>query len=89
VFIQYKINKMEKFLLKSKQVNINEFEIDVILYPEHYYLEDKIAVSLSFNSKVDINSQITDAITLYTPILFEKIQEMENIPQYIKDNIEL
>lgn len=80
---------MEKFILQSKQVILDDNQINLILFPDHTYLCDKISVADIINSKLDINSQITDSVTMYTPILFEKIQEMENIPQYVKDNIEL
>lgn len=80
---------MEKFILKSKQIILDDSQINVILYPDHSYLFDKIEVGEVISTKLDINSQITDMVTLYTPILFDRIQEMENIPQNIKDNIEL
>ena len=80
---------MEKFILKSKQVILDDSQINLILYPDHSYLFDKIEVAEVISSKIDVDTQIADMIVLYTPILFEKIQEMENIPQYVKDNIEL
>jgi hypothetical protein len=80
---------MEKFILKSKQVILDDSQINLILYPDHSYLFDKIEVAEIISSKINVDSQIADMIVLYTPILFEKIQGMENIPQYVKDNIEL
>lgn len=80
---------MEKFILKSKQVILDDSQINLIISPDHSYLFDKIEVAEIISSKINVDSQIADMIVLYTPILFEKIQEMENIPQYVKDNIEL
>lgn len=80
---------MEKFILTSKMNVLNDEQINVCLFPEHYYLNDKIETCFVISSRLDVNSQITDAITLFTPILFQQVQEMENIPQYIKENIEL
>lgn len=80
---------MEKFILKSTQGHIDENEMNIMLHPDHLYLNDKICVSVVVDLRNDVNSQITDAITQYKPILFQQIQEMDNIPQYVKDNIEL
>lgn len=80
---------MEKFILQSKQVILDDSQINILLFPNHSYLFDKIEVGEVINSKLDVISQINDLITLHTPLMFAKIQEMENIPQFVKDNIEL
>lgn len=80
---------MEKFIIKSKQIILDDEQINIILYPDHFYLFDKIEVGEVISSKLDIPSQINDLISLHTPLMFEKVQEMENIPQFIKDQIEL
>lgn len=80
---------MEKFILKSKLLTFDDSNMKVRLFPDHYYLFDKIEISSYINSNQDVNLQITDLINFYTVILFEKIQEMGNIPQEIKNNIEL
>jgi len=80
---------MEKFILQSKQIILDDNQINLILFPDHYYLSDKIEVGEVISSKLDIESQVIDMIALYTPILFQQIQEMENIPQNIKNSIEL
>lgn len=80
---------MEKFLLKSKQIILDDSQINIVLFPDHSYLFDKIEVGEVINSKLDVNSQINDLIVVHTPLMFERIQEMENIPQFVKDNIEL
>lgn len=80
---------MEKFILKSRLIIFEDSTMEVRLFPDHYYLYDKIEVSHHIDSKQEVNSQITDLIAFYTPILFEQILETENIPQFIKDNIEL
>lgn len=80
---------MEKFILKSKQIVINEEQLNVILSPDHYYLFDKIEASEVISSKVDIQVQIDELILILKPLMFATIQEDENIPQFIKDNIEL
>ena len=80
---------MEKFILKSKQIILDENQINVVLSPDHFYLFDKIEVSEVISSKIDVQVQIDELILIQTPLLFATIQEDENIPQYIKDNIEL
>lgn len=80
---------MEKFILNSKQNILDDNQINVILFPDHSYLSDKIEVGEVINSKLDIQIQIDELILIHKPLMFERIQEMENIPQYVKDNIEL
>lgn len=80
---------MEKFILTSKINVLNDEQINVCLFPEHYYLNDKIETCFVISTKQDVNSQITDAITTFTPIMFQQIQEMDSVPQFVKDNIEL
>lgn len=80
---------MEKFILKSRIVVLDDSQVNIILYPDHSYLFDKVEVGEVTNVRSDMDSQIADLIIFYTPILFNLVQEMENIPQYIKDNIEL
>ena len=80
---------MEKFTLQSKQIVGDDSTINVVLFPNHYYLNDKIAVNIVLDNKMDIQSQIDEAILEYTEILFNQVQEMENIPDFIKQNIEL
>lgn len=80
---------METFTLTSEQKIINDNEVHLCLYPTNTYLSDKIEHCQLLDSNLDINTQIADLITLYTPLLFYKVLEMENIPQSIKDNIQL
>lgn len=80
---------MEIFTLTAEQKIINDNLIHLCLYPNHTYLFDKIENCQLLDSNLDINTQISDLITLYTQLLFYKVLEMENIPQNIKDNIQL
>lgn len=80
---------MEKFILKSKQNILDDSQINLVLFPDHTYLFDKIEVSEVISSKLDIQIQIDELILIHKPLMFERIQEMENVPQFIKDNIEL
>lgn len=80
---------MEIFTLTSEQKIINDVEVHLCLYPSNTYLFDKIEHCQLLDINLDINTQISDLINLYTPLLFYKILEMENITQNIKDNIQL
>lgn len=80
---------METFTLTSEQKIINDIEVHLCLYPTNTYLSDKIEHCQLLDSSLDINTQIADLITLYTPLLFYKVLNMVNIPQSIKDNIQL
>ena len=80
---------METFTLTSELKIINDNQVHLCLYPTNTYLSDKIEHCQLLDSNLDINTQIADLITLYTPLLFYKVLEMENIQQSIKDNIQL
>jgi hypothetical protein len=80
---------MEKFILKSKQNILDDSQINLVLFPDHTYLFDKIEVSQIISSKIDVQIQIDELILIQKPLMFERIQKMENVPQFIKDNIEL
>jgi len=80
---------MEKFILKSKQNILDDSQINLVLFPDHTYLFDKIEVSQIISSKIDVQIQIDELILIQKPLMFATIQSDENIPQYIKDNIEL
>ena len=80
---------MEKFTLISNQIVSGNGQITLIVYPNHLYLNEKINYGETIDAKMDIQTQIDNIIQIQTPIMFEQIQQMESIPQYIKDNIEL
>lgn len=80
---------METFTLTSEQKIINNVEVHLCLYPTNTYLSDKIEYCQLLDTNLDINTQITNLIVIHTPLMFYKILEMENIPQSIKDNIQL
>jgi hypothetical protein len=80
---------MEKFIVKSKMIFLNENQMNVILFPENPHLFDKIEVSEVLNLELDIETQINDLIVLHTPLMFARLQQMENISQNLKDNIEI
>lgn len=80
---------METFTLTAEQKIINDNQVHLCLYPTHTYLFDKIEHYELLDSSLDINTQISDLITLHTPLLFYKVLDMENVPQNVKDNIQL
>lgn len=80
---------MEKFILLSKLNYFSDGSIGVSLFPENVYLSDKIEYSQTLDNKQSIETQISDLITLYTPIFFNQIQEDPDIPNSIKESIYL
>lgn len=80
---------MEKFILLSKLNYFDDGSIGVSLYPENAYLSNKIEYSQPLNDKQSIETQVSDLITLYTPLFFYQIQEDPNIPNSVKESIYL
>jgi len=80
---------MEKFTLTSKINYFSDGAIGVSLFPENAYLSDKIEYSQQLDNKESIETQVSDLITLYTPIFFYQIQEDPNIPNSVKESIYL
>ena len=80
---------MKKFIVKSFYfVDLNEI-IQVKLTPEDVLIENYLAFNLELSNKLDIDTQIQELITEFTPIMFEKFQELESIPDFIKTQYEL
>lgn len=79
----------EKFTLSTNTVFYESGEIGLILKPENSYLSDKIQAEEKINSNSDLNVQIEELKVIFTPIIFNKIQEMENIPNIVKESIYL
>ena len=78
-----------KFILKYRQTILNDGLLNISIFPDHYYLNDKIEVCQVLENSSDLQAIIDDLFTIHKPLMFAKIQEMENIPQNIKDEIEL
>lgn len=80
---------MKKFIVKSFYfVDLNEI-IQVKLTPKDVLIENYLAFNLELSNKLDIDTQIQELITEFTPIMFEKFQELESIPDFIKTQYEL
>jgi hypothetical protein len=80
---------MEKFILTSRLNYFDDGSIGVTLFPENLYLSNKIEYSQTLDNKQSIDTQISDLITLYTPLFFNQIQEDPDIPNSVKESIYL
>lgn len=80
---------MKKFILKSSYYVDNNFIIYVKLFPDDIFIENLIASNHELTNRSDIDGQIVLLIQEMTPILFERFQELESVPQFIKDEFEL
>lgn len=80
---------MKKFILKSNyNIDLNGI-VQVKLFPEDLIIQEFLASNHELTNRSDIDGQIALLIDEMTPILFEKFQESESIPQFIKDEFEL
>ena len=80
---------MEKFILISRLNYFDDGSIGVTLYPENVYLSNKIQLGQELNNQSPIETQVSDLITLYTPIFFYQIQDDPDIPNSVKESIYL
>jgi len=80
---------MKKFILKSIYFVDANGIVQVKLLPDDLMIENYLAYNFELTNRSDIDLQIQDLIQEYTPIIFEKFQEMEMVPEFIKSQFEL
>ena len=80
---------MKKFELKSSYYVDENGVVYITLLPNDISIEKYLASNHELKNRADIDSQITLLIDEMTPILFEKFQDLESVPQFIKDEFEL
>jgi hypothetical protein len=80
---------MKKFtLVYNYYIDENGF-VNLCLKPADETIDDFLASNFTLTSRVDIDAQIADLILEMTPVLFNKFQELDAVPQYVKDEFEL
>lgn len=80
---------MEKFILASTMIIEDDLEANVCLKPSSSLIENYIATYKAFESESIAIAETPNFITEMTPILFAEFQQMDNVPQSIRDEFEL
>jgi hypothetical protein len=80
---------MEKFILVSTIIIEDDLEANVCLKPSSSLIENYIATYKTFESESIAIAETPNFITEMTPILFAEFQQMDNVPQSIRDEFEL
>jgi hypothetical protein len=80
---------MEKFILVSTIIIEDDLEANVCLKPTSSLIENYIATYKTFESESIAIAETPNFITEMTPILFAEFQQMDNVPQSIRDEFEL
>lgn len=80
---------MKKFIIKSFYfVDLNGI-IQVKLTPEDVQIENYLAYNFQLDNKLNIEIQIQELVMEFTPIMFDKFQNMDSVPEFIKSQYEL
>lgn len=80
---------MKKFILKSVYFVDANGIIQVKLLPEDVLIQEFIAYNFELEIKSDIESQVNELLIEYTPVMFEKFQSLESVPEFLKTQYEL
>jgi hypothetical protein len=76
---------MKQFTLSTNYYVEPDLEAIVCLRPSDSEISDYIASYFPFSNELEALVEISDLVVNQTPILFEKFQEMDNIPFEIRD----
>jgi len=80
---------MEKFILTYQEFLLGNDQINIRVYPENPVISDYICSYRTLSTEQDLLSFVADLILEMTPILFNDFQEMESVPQHLKEGFEL
>lgn len=80
---------MKQFTLSTTYFVEEDLETNVCFRPTDLEISDYIASFFIFSNEEEALNEIPILIIEITPILFQKFQEMENIPIEIRNNYQL
>jgi hypothetical protein len=79
---------MKKFNLDSAYY-VDGDKVYVRLFPQDLLIQDYLAVNFEFDVTENITLGIENLINEMKPTLFERFQQMENIPTSLREQFEL
>lgn len=80
---------MITFELTYETILLDDEQINLKVYPLNEEISKYIASYMTISTKQDVLSVINNFIEEMTPLMYNSLLEMENLPQSIKDNIQL
>lgn len=80
---------MKKFTLKSIYYVDENTVVYLKLTPEDILIENYLAYNFQLENKLNIEIQIQELILEFTPVMFNKFQELDSVPEFIKSQYEL
>jgi hypothetical protein len=80
---------MEKFILIPTSFVEDDLEVNVCLKPSSPLIDDYIATYKTFENEAIAIAEMDSYITEMTPLLFAEFQQMDNVPQIVRDQFEL
>ncbi len=80
---------MKKFELIYQEVQLPDGSVNLKIYPEDLSISDYICTYQTLSSNEDVLTFVATFISEMKPLLFERFQTMENIPQEVRAEFEL
>jgi len=80
---------MEQFILIPTTIIEEDLQANVCLKPSSQLIENYIATYKIFDSEAEAIAEMESFIAEMTPLLFDKFQEMENVPLEVRNQFEL
>jgi hypothetical protein len=80
---------MKKFILKSIYYVDENTVVNLKLIPEDILIQNYLAYNFQLENKLNIEVQIQELILEFTPVMFNKFQELDAVPEFIKNQYEL
>ena len=80
---------MEKFTLTYEATTLDDGQMNIKVYPIIPEISKYICSYETISTKQDLLSFVANLIVEMTPLLFDKFQEMENVPLEVRNQFEL
>lgn len=80
---------MEKFTLTYEATTLDDGQVNIKVYPTIPEISKYICSYETISTKQDLLSFVANLIVEMTPLLFDKFQQMENVPLEVRNQFEL
>jgi hypothetical protein len=80
---------MKKFIVSSTYKVLKDGTTEITFKPSDELIDNYVASYKIYNTLAEGIADIDNSIIEITPVLFSHFQQMDNIPQVLKDQFEL
>lgn len=80
---------MKKFILKAEKKLLDDFTIQVTLMPDDILITNYLNTSKNYLHDEATDENINNFIIEMTPYMFNTFKNMENVPDFIRNQFEL